>query len=142
MHQHASGGLTAGAELFIWADVTQLRYRTRRVSFVVLSSRPRTGFVLCRGAFGLLPFAAANGHGTMVLSVGWPPLLLLSSTGRSLFFLIQSCSSVCYRVSLLLLYVFSCFSFLRPWLLCFIKRSLSLFCIHFATQDSYLRKGL
>ena len=111
---HVSGGLMAGAEIWIWAGVSQLRHRACRVSLVLLSLRPRTGVVFCRCAFVLLRFAAASGHGTMVLSVGWPPVLLLPRTGRSFFFFIESCSSVCYRVTFLLLCVFSFFSVLSP----------------------------
>jgi len=128
-------------ELLIWAGVIQLRHRTSRVSLVVLSSRPRTGFVFCRCAFILLPFAAASGHGTMVLSVGWPPVLLLPRTGRSFFLFIESCSSVCYRVPLLLLCVFSCFSVLSPWLDCCVSSNGRCICFVSTLRHRTVTKG-
>jgi len=140
--QHAPGWLSAGAKLLIWVGVTQLWHWTRRVSLVMLSLWPRTGLEFCRRVFVLLSFAAAGGHGTMVLSVGWPSFFLLPSTGKSFFVLIGSCSLVCYSVlfaSPTCVFLHFCIVAVVV-LLCSIKRSLPVSGIHFATEERYLRK--
>jgi len=57
-------------------------------------------------------------RGLTARSACWPPDILLPRTGMSFRFFIESFSSVCCRVPLLLLSVFSFFSTFSPWLVC------------------------
>jgi len=142
VQQHVYGGLSAGASS--WFGQASLSCVIGRVAFCLSCRRDVLARVLSFFVVPFLfPFAAATGHGTMVLSVGKPPVSMLSRTGRSfclhrvLFLGGLPCSFA------FLVCVFFLFHLVAVvGLLCFIKRSLRLFCIHFATQDSYLRKGL